>query len=118
MIANGVFYIGSYSAFNDIGHFEGFRYSADWDHFAEQLKPKWSDPHWIDARDADRNFFDERGKIPSTPRRCVRTGQSAFTRRSNLPERTRESRGGQQEQLGQGRRDLSLQGGSATGKGH
>ncbi|MFB3902151.1 MAG: hypothetical protein ACE15E_01755 [Acidobacteriota bacterium] len=75
VIANGVFYIGSYSAFNDIGHFEGFRYSKDWDHFTEQLKPKWSDPHWVDARDPDRNFFDERGQAKFRVPHAVVFGQ-------------------------------------------
>jgi hypothetical protein len=62
IVANGTFYIGSYSAFNDIGHFEGFRYSTDWDHFVEHLKPGWSDAHWVDARDPDRDFFGEQGQ--------------------------------------------------------
>jgi hypothetical protein len=62
LIANGVFYIGTYNAFNDQGYFRGFRYSTDWDHFTDNTEPGWKNQYWQDASAADDNFFDEQGK--------------------------------------------------------
>jgi hypothetical protein len=63
LIADGVFYIGVYSAFGDAGHyFKGFRYARDWSHFTDRLDAGWRDPHWTDATDPDGNFFGEQGQ--------------------------------------------------------
>lgn len=62
LIANGVFYIGTYNAFDEPGYFRGFRYSKDWDHFTENTDPGWKNAYWTDASAADNNFFDEEGK--------------------------------------------------------
>lgn len=71
LIADGVFYIGVYSAFGDAGHyFKGFRWSRDWDHFTDRLDAGWKDPWWTDATAADGNFFGEQGqakfRVPHT----------------------------------------------------
>jgi hypothetical protein len=62
LIVDGVFYIGTYNAFNHEGYFNGFRYSSDWDHFTANTEPGWGNPYWTNAIDADGNFFNEEGK--------------------------------------------------------
>lgn len=57
IVANGVFYIGSYDAYNDGGRFNGLRFSRDWNHWAEQLKPGWQDSYWTDTRQPETDFF-------------------------------------------------------------
>ena len=57
VIANGVYYIGSYSAFDDGGRFNGFRYSKDWNHWAEELNPGWKNPYWTDTRKPETDFW-------------------------------------------------------------
>lgn len=49
LIADGVFYIGVYSAFGDAGHyFKGFRYARDWNHFTDRPCRR-SGRNWIAA---------------------------------------------------------------------
>lgn len=57
VIAKGTYFIGSYSAFDHGGRFNGFRYSKDWNHWAEELKPNWKNPYWTDARDEKTDFW-------------------------------------------------------------
>lgn len=57
LVANGVFYVGSYDAYNDGGRFNGFRFSRDWDHWTEQLKPGWRDAYWTDGRQTQTDLF-------------------------------------------------------------
>ncbi len=57
VIAKGVFYIGSYDAYNEGGRFNGFRFSRDWDHWTEQLSPGWRDDYWTDGRQPQTDFF-------------------------------------------------------------
>ena len=65
VIADDVFYIGTYSAFEDGGRFNGFRYSSDWGHWAEEVEPGWTNPYWTDTRSAKTDFF----KTDRGPRR-------------------------------------------------
>lgn len=58
LIAGGVFYIGSYSAFDDGGRFNGFRYSRDWNVWTEALTEGWENPHWTDGRAEATDFFN------------------------------------------------------------
>jgi hypothetical protein len=76
LIANGVFYYGSYFAYDDTGYFEGFRYSSDCDHFTEKPNAGWTDPYWTDARDPDRNFFNETGQAKFRVPHAVVFGQN------------------------------------------
>ncbi len=62
LIVNNVFYIGTYSAYNDTGYFAGFRYSKDWEHYTDNTEKNWEDPYWKDATASDNNFFKEKGK--------------------------------------------------------
>ncbi len=62
LIVDGIFYIGTYNAFNHEGYFNGFRYSSDWDHFTANTEPGWKNPYWTNAIDPDGNFFNEQGK--------------------------------------------------------
>lgn len=62
LIVDGIFYIGSYNAFNHEGYFNGFRYSSNWNHYAANTEPDWKNPYWTNAIDADGNFFNETGK--------------------------------------------------------
>jgi alpha-N-arabinofuranosidase len=57
IVANGVFYVGSYSAFDDGGRFNGFRWSRNWNHWEEQLKPGWTSEYWTDGRKPETDFF-------------------------------------------------------------
>ena len=57
VIAKGIYYIGSYSAFDNAGRFNGFRYSKDWDHWAEELKADWKNHYWTDTRKEDTDFW-------------------------------------------------------------
>jgi hypothetical protein len=57
LVAKGVFYVGDYDAYNDGGRFNGFRFSRDWDHWTEQLKPGWRDPYWTDGRQPQTDLF-------------------------------------------------------------
>lgn len=57
LIADGIFYVGSYSAFDDGGRFNGFRYSRDWNHWTEALTEDWKDERWTDSRTAETDFF-------------------------------------------------------------
>jgi hypothetical protein len=57
LIADGVFYIGSYSAFDDGGRFNGFRYSRDWNAWTEAVTENWKNERWIDGRTARTDFF-------------------------------------------------------------
>lgn len=62
LIVDGVFYIGTYNAYDHEGYFNGFRYSSDWDHFTSSTEPGWKNPYWTNAIDPDGNFFNEKGK--------------------------------------------------------
>jgi hypothetical protein len=63
LIADDVFYIGTYNAFNHEGYFNGFRYSKNWNHFIANTEPGWKNEYWTNAVDTeDGNFFDEKGK--------------------------------------------------------
>ncbi len=62
LIVDGVFYIGTYNAYDNTGYFNGFRYSSDYDHFADNTEPDWKNPYWVNAIDPDGNFFNEKGK--------------------------------------------------------
>ena len=74
VIANDVFYLGwqrtknleSFKNGKPSGpgdprglYYDGVRYSTDWNHFTEALKPGWKNKYWVNASDPDRNFFKE-----------------------------------------------------------
>ena len=59
VIANGVWYYGQYDAFNETGYFSGWRYSADWNHYTEELSFPWTNTYWTckyDVSSASRYF--------------------------------------------------------------
>jgi hypothetical protein len=77
LIANNVFYIGTYEAFTQIGYFNGFRYSTNWDHFTDKTEQEWKDSYWVKATDSkDSNFFDESGKAKFRVMHSVIFGQN------------------------------------------
>jgi hypothetical protein len=63
------YFVGTYNAFQKGGPFAGFFHSRDWDHWVEELKPNWSNPHWTDARPKSLEFFPPDGE----PRRFQAT---------------------------------------------
>ena len=79
VIADGVFYIGWQRTKNLESlkgkprsspgdprglYYDGVRYSTNWNHFTEELKPNWTNnPYWTDASDPDRNFFNETDQL-------------------------------------------------------
>ncbi|MBE0655303.1 MAG: hypothetical protein IH594_15995 [Bacteroidales bacterium] len=60
VIADGVWYYGHYDAFNEVGYFAGWRYSTNWNHFAEEQNYPWKNEYWTSAYDvsADPRYFD------------------------------------------------------------
>lgn len=62
LIVDSTFYIGTYNAYDHDGYFNGFRYSKNWNHYTSNTEPNWTNPYWINAIDADGNFFNESGK--------------------------------------------------------
>lgn len=59
VIADGVWYIGTYEAFKPQGRFNGFRWSRSFDRWAEQLETPWENPAWTDTRTPETDFFSQ-----------------------------------------------------------
>ncbi len=57
-VADGIFYIGTYEAFAKQGRFSGYRYSRQWNHWAEELTEGWKESQgWVNTTTPATDFW-------------------------------------------------------------